>query len=284
MPTRPPIKSLFVEALGHLDATNAPGMPISVEAVAAAAGLERTDAIRVALELIDAGWIAGVPLPGDDEIKTINGLELRGPGRRELGRQRGLQFMLELEADSRGDPDADVDAATIGQRLGWTRTEADNVATTLADSGLIEYVEMGSDLVTMTTAGRRQLDRALDNDTSPGQQLAPIVVIGSVTNSQMQVATVGSTQHQAINISDQRAQIVEFVTELRRQLPALGLDDDDRAAAEADLAAVDAQLASPRSNEGVLREALRTLRALAEGVAGNAAFAGLVELSRHLHL
>ena len=62
---------------------------------------------------------------------------------------------------------------SIGERLDWTRTESVNVATTLADSGLLEYVEMGSDLVSMTAAGRRQLDRALDNDTSPGQQLAP---------------------------------------------------------------------------------------------------------------
>lgn len=50
MPTHPAIKSRFVEALGPLFAANAPGMPISVEAVAAAAGLERSDAIRDGLE------------------------------------------------------------------------------------------------------------------------------------------------------------------------------------------------------------------------------------------
>lgn len=281
---KPAAKSAFLEALGHLEATNAPGAPISVEAIAAAAGLERADAIRCGLELIDDGWVSGVPLPGDDEIKTINGLRLRGPGRHELGRRRGLLFMLELEEDSHGDPDADVDAAAIGERLGWTAKETESVAAALGDSGLVEYVEMGSDLVTMTAAGRHQLDRALDNDTSAGQQLAPVVVIGSVSNSQLQVGTVRSAQHQTLTMSSQHAQIEAFVTELRRQLPVLGLDDIERAATEADLATVDAQLASPRANDGVLREALRTLRAVAEGVAGNATFAGLVEFAGHIRL
>jgi hypothetical protein len=64
---------------------------------------------------------------------------------------------------------------------------------------------------------------------------------------------------------------------LRRQLPHLDLEDEHRRSLTADLATVDAQLASPQPNDGALREALRTLRAVAEGVAGNAAFAGLVD-------
>lgn len=149
----------FLEALGNVDATSAPGSSVSVEQVAQVAGLERVDAIRVGLELIDEGFVDGVPLAGDDEIQSINGLQLTGTGRRALGRQLGGRFLFALEDASAGDPDAAVSANAVGDMLGWPNVVADRVAETLADDGLIEYIEMGSDLTTITSAGRAHLDR-----------------------------------------------------------------------------------------------------------------------------
>jgi len=151
----------FLEALGTVESTSVPGSPVSIEQVAQVAGLDRADAVRVGLELIDEGFVDGAPLAGDDEIKTINGLKLTGTGRRALGRQLAVRFLFALEDASAGDPDAAVSAKAVGSELGWPDVVAGRVAETLADDGLVEYIEMGSDLTTITSAGRAHLDRAM---------------------------------------------------------------------------------------------------------------------------
>jgi len=149
----------FVDALGHATATSPPGAPISVEDVARIAEMERTDAIRTGLELIESGLVDGSPLTGDDEIKTTNGLRLTGLGTTELRRQQTRRFLLALDQTTGGDPDAAGSATELGQELGWPDAVTRRVADTLEDDGLIESIEMGSDLVSLTPSGRRVLDR-----------------------------------------------------------------------------------------------------------------------------
>lgn len=67
-------------------------------------------------------------------------------------------------------------------------------------------------------------------------------------------------------------------------LPDLDVDETERSALAARLAAATALLASPRPDHGTLRPLLAGLRDIALGVAGNAAFVGLVELGRQLPL
>jgi hypothetical protein len=153
----------FLDALATVDATSAPGCPIGVEQVATIAGFERGDAIRVALSLMNEGLVDGVPLSGDDEIKSVNGLELTGVGRRTLGRDRAVRFLFALEDASMGDPDAAVSAGGVGAGFGWADVEARRVADTLVDDGLVDEAEMGSDLVRMTSAGRAHLDAVSDH-------------------------------------------------------------------------------------------------------------------------
>jgi hypothetical protein len=74
---------------------------------------------------------------------------------------------------------------------------------------------------------------------------------------------------------------LEAIVQAFRQ--AVGeLSGEVRALAEAHLKTVQAQLASPRPNERILREALRTMRSVAEGAAGSATFAVIVEMFKHL--
>ena len=53
---------------------------------------------------------------------------------------------------------------------------------------------------------------------------------------------------------------------------------------QAELLTVEAQLALPEPNEGVLRELLRSLRAVAENIAASGMFVGLVELAAKIHI
>jgi hypothetical protein len=123
--------------------------------------LERDDAIRVGLELIAEHLVEGELLTGDGQVMSINGLRLTGLGRRALGTQHARRFLSALEETLDSDLNADVSASAVGEGMGWPRLVAERVAETLADQGLVEYVEMGSDLITMTSAGRTHLARLL---------------------------------------------------------------------------------------------------------------------------
>jgi hypothetical protein len=118
----------FLDALGTVGSTAAPGSHVSVEQVAQAADLDRTEAIRIGLELIGDGLVDGVPLHGDDETKTINGLELTGTGRRALAQQRTIHFLHALDRATDSDPDAAVSAGVIGEEMGWAATETRRLA------------------------------------------------------------------------------------------------------------------------------------------------------------
>lgn len=282
MPDQMGPSAAFLDALGRIEAQCAPGAKISVEQVAEAAGLEVDPAIRVGMELIGAGMIEGRELKGDARIMTIHGLALTGYGSVELQQQRGLRFMSELARRGAGRTIEEY-ASTVGEALGWSPDETDAVAEMLVEDDLLIEVETGSDLITMSPDGRAELSAVVAGRAEPGSPIGSTInVFGNVIDSQLQAGTVGSTQQQ-VTFADQTEAISAFVVEMRAQMPHLDLDDDGRAVAEADLATVRAQLASPRPNDRVLHESLTTLRSIVEGVAGNFAYAGLLELFGHIH-
>ena len=62
----------------------------------------------------------------------------------------------------------------------------------------------------------------------------------------------------------------ELATAIRGALAADELKEPERASAEAQLTTIDAQLASPAPNVGIIREAGHSLRAIIEGAIGGA--------------
>lgn len=65
-------------------------------------------------------------------------------------------------------------------------------------------------------------------------------------------------------------QVRDLVTAIRGQLAAAPLNEPAQATVEAKLATIDAQLASPVPNEGIVREAGRSLRTIIEGAIAGA--------------
>jgi AbiTii len=65
-------------------------------------------------------------------------------------------------------------------------------------------------------------------------------------------------------------QVRELVATIRSQLAVVPLDSATRASADAQLATMDAQLAAPTPNDGVVREAGRSLRTIIEGAVAGA--------------
>jgi hypothetical protein len=65
-------------------------------------------------------------------------------------------------------------------------------------------------------------------------------------------------------------QVRELVATIRSELAAVQLEPATRASADAQLATIDAQLTAPTPNEGIVREAGRSLRTIVEGAIAGA--------------
>jgi hypothetical protein len=257
-------------------------------------------------ELLSRGWVtASATNTGDDRLMSVRGLRPTALGDHALEdlrraaistEERGSISITEkkrrralLMADLYGLSDGlqlnVVSPDELAQRLGWTRNEADNVLEYLEKEGLVELTGYGPQ-VGITHAGVVEVEYALEHPGQSTEHFLPhsvVVVQGGMYGGQIQAGTIASNQEQHLELSHRLDDVGEFARAIREALSeGLQLSDDDRAVVESELRTVEAQLSSPKPNLGALREALRSLRAITEGVAATGVFVGLVELARHL--
>lgn len=92
--------------------------------------------------------------------------------------------------------------------------------------------------------------------------------------SQSQVATDRSSQvmNTSVNLEEMRT----FVRELREHLGALQLTTDQQAQVLADLASIESQLSAPKPSGGIITEALKSIRNIAEGMVGSLLASGVL--------
>ena len=172
--------------------------------------------------------------------------------------------------------------------MGWSPEDTDLVTDYLANEELIEFMGGGDGgQVSITHPGIREVEEALGGSgeaTDHFSTAAIMVVQGDVHNSQFQLGTQDSQQFQeSITTADSEALRV-FIERIETSLSQMNLTQEQELDAVADIATVRAQLQSPRPKRRILKEAVRSLRSLVEGVGGNVAFAGLLELARQIQL
>lgn len=145
----------------------------------------------------------------------------------------------------------DVDYRTLGPKAGLTDPELSNAIQWLVDNGLAEWTALGGSLG-ITPEGVNAVEE--EATAQP--------------DAQIEVATAADVQ------------VVEaFLIELRRLEDELANAREERAVIDAERAALEAQLRSPRPNKGVLRAALKGVawaaHAAGSGVVGAAALRAL---------
>ena len=91
---------------------------------------------------------------------------------------------------------------------------------------------------------------------------------GPVTTSQIQQGSDGSTQSISIAQTDFKA-LANFIANLKSQIPTLHLDPIDGAQLKGDADAIDSQLASPRPNETVIEQLMKSITNILEGCTGS---------------
>lgn len=99
-------------------------------------------------------------------------------------------------------------------------------------------------------------------------------LIGSMQDSQIQQDTTDSTQTYSKTL-DLEA-VARVIGELRSRMDEASLDADAAAQVKSEITCVEAQLAAPRPNVSVIKESLRSTRAILEGVASSAVFQGII--------
>jgi len=104
--------------------------------------------------------------------------------------------------------------------------------------------------------------------------------IRGVNRSVVAVGTTGDITHSVTESAGDPGigNLPELLALLNGTLPELSLDPSTRAEVQAEIQTAQAQLASPRPKQVIIGESLRTIRAILEGVAGNAAHARLLEV------
>lgn len=125
------------------------------------------------------------------------------------------------------------------------------------------------------TFSHEEKDRAAGSSVQ--YQIENQTVIHGMSHSQLQQGTAGSTQVFLAPPLDLKA-VAALVRELRDALPGAGLPPDTRAEVEADLTTVEAQTRSPKPRLPIIKEALRSARAVLEGAVGGAAGTALPAL------
>jgi hypothetical protein len=153
------------------------------------------------------------------------------------------------------------------------------IAQYLVDEGLLEWAALGG-LMAITHWGIKEIEEAIAAPDKATEHFPPLVIaqnyiqVGSMVASSVQQGTQGSVQIASQGIDADT--LLALVADIHRVVESAALEEDGRDEAAADLATLDAQLASPRMKAGIVREGLASLQriiesAVASGVASAAA-------------
>lgn len=101
--------------------------------------------------------------------------------------------------------------------------------------------------------------------------------VSGVNRSVVSIGSAGAITNQVIEAPGGAGSgsLEDLLAQLDRLLPEMSLEPDARDEIQAEIQTARAQLGSPRPKSTIIRESLRTIRGLLEGVAGNAAYAQL---------
>lgn len=121
------------------------------------------------------------------------------------------------------------------------------------------------DMKTMISHRWRQFDVGFSKPQQP-LALSGHVVYASNNMGTVQVGTGNAVQHVMVNID--RAAIAGTIAIVERELQIAELPHDPKSAIQAEIDTVKAQLSKAEPNRTILREAGKTLRNVAEGIAG----------------
>jgi hypothetical protein len=151
----------------------------------------------------------------------------------------------------------------LGKEAGLTPQESTDVALYLNDEGLIDY---SGQLVSLTHAGIKEIEYARTHPDEATEYFPPVVNIihvGSMTNSQIQQGTVASSQSGTFSCAD-LASLKDALSSIVERIDRLQLSPERQKEMVSDIATLRAQLEAPAPKAGIVKELVRSVRAILE--------------------
>lgn len=164
----------------------------------------------------------------------------------------------------------------IGKDLGYSQDEIETIAQFLEGEYLIAYIGR-KESICITHDGVKEIEESLTKPDQETQYFPPvnIIRIHHMEGSQIQQGNVNNNQTGSFisNTND----IAEFIELLKREIPGLQLNNEDKSEINAEIATVEAQLSSSRPKKGILRECLGSIQKILEGATGGIIAAKLLK-------
>jgi|GEM_PF-1312064 len=186
----------------------------------------------------------------------------------------GLEFLRRVLEATSGQGAAKANLFDVGRDLGLNREEAERVCHALLADGQLEIATLAGGVV-ITETGRKTLVAAGLNETPAGPAEELVVISPLEPDLSARLAKAGLDGPELLLIREEAlAELRPLVGQLGQLLAGIKLDQPAAREAAADLAGLEAQLASPRPKAGPVREGLISLLNL---LAQNQGLAGEIE-------
>ncbi|MCW2963171.1 MAG: hypothetical protein JWO17_423 [Actinomycetia bacterium] len=194
-----------------------------------------------------------------------------------------FSFLRAVYDKSAGNRLARLGLHSLADELGIDHDEAHKIADYLVGENLLEWRTMGDGgHMAITHSGIKEIEEVISAPDEGTEHFPPLVIaenyihVGSMVGSSLQQGTQDSVQISASTLDV--AELKALVHEIREALGAAPLAQEEQEEAAADLATLDAQIASPRLKPGIVRESLSSLQRIMEGAIG----AGVASGAPHL--
>ncbi len=154
--------------------------------------------------------------------------------------------------------------------------EFQSIARYLKGEGLIETIAVESGTiaigVSLTHKGVHEVEEARSRPDKPTEHFPPAnnISVQYMIGSQIQQGSPGATQSLTVASQGGIEGLEAFINSLKQSVDHLELDEEQRAELEADIQTIEAQIASPKPKQEVLRPGLESIRRILEGSASAA--------------
>lgn len=181
-----------------------------------------------------------------------------------------FRFLLKLYEETNGAKHAMVPMFELGSELGLSRDETENIVDYLIGEGLAKHRALGG-ILGIEHQGVIEIEKALSAPEKETQYFPPVNILNvqNMVNSQIQQGAHASTQTQSLISSQGVEQLEAFLAEFRRHFDNLPLGADDKKSASADMQTLYAQIESGKPKVAIVKESLRSIRSILEGVTAN---------------
>lgn len=196
---------------------------------------------------------------------------------------RRIQFIKAVYEESNGSEASVMDGFDLGSRFGWSYRETNDVMQYWEGERLIKFVaEKGA--IVITHRGIVEVEGARDHPSQRTRHFPPfsVVIHGDVTDSQMQIVTIDSTQ----TLITQAGIDTELISAFLDAMLAATAQSPVPDASDADIGEmieqVRSQLERPQPNRHMIKATLGALRDIAFGMAAIGGWELAAELAHKL--